>query len=77
MLAALPPRLPGSPPLPTLLNGSSQIDTTTIGFRYDIGEKYALKGQLDHWKSNNNSNPSNGALKLKGNLFTLVFDGVF
>ncbi len=77
MLAVLPPRTPGSPPLPPLVNGINKTDTVAMGFRYDVAAKYAIKGQLDRWATNDNSKPLTGTVKLKGNLFTLVLDVVF
>ena len=76
-LAALPPRQPGSLPPPLLLNGTDKTNTIALGFRYNLGATYAIKGQLDRWTSDNNSKPLTGAVSLKGNLFTLALDVVF
>lgn len=77
--AALPTRQQGSPPPPPplLLRGSDKTNTVALGFRYNLGASYALKGQLDRWTTHKTSNPLTGAVSSRGNLFTLALDVVF
>ena len=68
---------PPGPPPPPPLDGVHKTNTIAVGVRYDLGTTYAIKGQWDHWTDINESNPLSGNVESDGNLFTLVFEGVF
>ena len=68
---------PPGPPPPPPIDGALTTNTMALGLRYDLGATYAIKGQWNHWTANDARFPSTGTVESSGNLFTLVFEGVF
>lgn len=81
LMAALPPPPPPPPPPalppPPPPDGEQKTDSISLGFRYDLGPTYAIKAQWEHWQRSDETAPLGGTVKSDGNLFTLVFEGVF
>lgn len=72
-----PGPLPPPPPPPRLKDGTDKTDVLAIGFRYELGDNYALKGQIDHWRLHDDSDQRVGTVEESGNLFTIAIEGVF
>lgn len=48
-----------------------------IGFRYDLGDNYAIKSQWEHINTEDNSRAAHGTVTESGNVFSILLEGVF
>lgn len=75
----LSPPPPGSPPGPpqNLRVGAFATHGYSLGLRYDLGETYAIKAQVERELINEHSRPALGPLDFTTTIYSLVFEGVF
>ena len=72
-----PPPRPGIRPPPPPKDGRLEVNSLSLGVRYDLGPAYAIKAQWEHQKLRDDSSQVTGIIEEHGNIFSLVFEGVF
>lgn len=76
-LPAAPGPPPPRPPPLQPKDGDFEVDSYSIGFRYDLGATYAIKAQWEYQIINDDTNAVQGNQKDKENIYSIVFEGVF
>jgi len=71
-----PPRPPGAP-VRSFPDGDFEINSYSIGFRYDIGPTYAIKVEWEHRVTRDDTDPLLEVQKGEANIYTIVFESVF
>lgn len=66
---------PPSPPPPP--DGDRDTTSLAIGFRFDLGDNYAIKSQWQHIKTEDDSRATDGTAVQSGNVFSILIEGVF
>lgn len=72
--ATLPP---GPAPLITPKNGKYETDSYSIGFRYDLGDRYSIKAEIENQSISDATGPGDKAVESESNIYSIVLEGMF
>ncbi len=67
----------GAPPGPAPPDGDNDSDSIALGFRFDMGDNYAIKSQWEHINIEDSSRAESGTVSKSNNVFSILFEGVF
>lgn len=70
-----PPDAPPPPPPPR--DGEDKNDNFALGLRYDLGDTYAIKAQVERQFYKSDSDPLIGEVESNATVYTLILEGVF
>ncbi len=73
----LPPPPPGAPPPAPVKDGTEKTNSYSLGMRFDLTPKYAIKAQVEHQELEDSTDPAQGTVQSDADIFTLMFEGVF
>lgn len=68
---------PSGPPQQQPKDGNFEVNSYSVGFRYDLGATHSIKAEWEHKITTDNTNSAIGEFKNKANIYSIMFESVF